>query len=301
MKHLLNRHIRFASMTLATGAVLLAGTAQALGTGAALSAESAYAEDRGTINLSYVEWASTVASTEVMKVVLEQAGYTVETSSLSAAAMWQSVATGDTDAFLAGWLPATHEDYYAKLKDDLVDVGANLEGAKLGMVVPEYSDVNSIADMNDHADSFKGKITGIDPGAGVMRLTEKTIEEYDLDYDLVSGSGATMTAALKSAIDNNENIAVTGWTPHWMLARWDLKFLDDPKGTYGSTEQIHTIARQGLEEDMPRAYAILEAFKWSSDDMNEVMLMQEGSDDPYEAARTWVENNPETVSEWLKG
>ena len=37
-----------------------------------------------------------------------------------------------------------------------------------------------------------------------------------------------MTAALKSAIANDEEIAVTGWTPHWMFARWDLKYLDDP-------------------------------------------------------------------------
>ncbi|GAB2712237.1 glycine betaine ABC transporter substrate-binding protein [Halomonas garicola] len=283
---MLTKRVRVTSLALLAGAGLAAGG-------------TAHAQDKGTVNLSYVEWASTVASTEVMKVVLEQEGYEVDATSLSAAAMWQSVASGDTDAFLAGWLPATHEDYYAKLKDELDDLGPNLEGAKLGMVVPEYSDVDSIEDMNDNVDSFNGKITGIDPGAGVMRLTEKTIDEYDLDYDLVSGSGATMTAALKAAIDNDDDIAVTGWTPHWMLARWDLKFLDDPKETYGGAEKIHTIARQGLEDDMPGAYAILDAFEWSSDDMNEVMLMQEEGDDPAAAAEKWVDENPDKVEEWL--
>lgn len=284
-KHLLNRRIGTASLALATGIALSAGAAQA--------------QDKGTVHLSYVEWASTVASTNVMQVVLENAGFDVETSSLSAAAMWQSVATGDTDAFLAGWLPITHEDYFAKLKDQVVDAGANLEGAKLGMVVPAYTEVGSIADLNDHVDSFDGKITGIDPGAGVMRLTEDVVDEYDLDFDLVSGSGATMTAALKSAIDNDEDIAVTGWTPHWMFARWDLKFLDDPKETYGGDEEIHTIVRQGLEEDMPEAYAILDAFKWSPEEMGEVMLMQEEGDDPYEQAKKWVEDNPDIVKAWL--
>ncbi|WP_017430963.1 glycine betaine ABC transporter substrate-binding protein [Vreelandella jeotgali] len=284
----LTHRIRTASVALLASAGLATGG-------------TAVAADKGTVNLSYVEWASAVASTEVVKAVLEDAGYDVKTTSLSAAAMWQSVATGDTDAFTAGWLPVTHEDYYAKLKDDLVDVGINLEGAGLGMVVPEYSDVDSIADMNDNVDSFDGKITGIDPGAGVMRLTEKTIEEYDLDYDLVSGSGATMTAALQSAIKNNEDIAITGWTPHWMLARWDLKFLDDPKGTYGSAEQLHTIARQGLKDDMPGAYAILDNFKWSPDDMNAVMLMQEEGDDPAAAAEEWVDEHPDMVNEWIDG
>lgn len=284
-KHLLNRRIRLASVALATGMALAAGTAQA--------------QDKGTVHLSYVEWASTVASTNVMQVVLEQAGFDVKTSSLSAAAMWQSVATGDTDAFLAGWLPITHEDYYARLKDKVVDLGANLEGAKLGMVVPAYTEADSIADLNDYIDDFDGKIIGIDPGAGVMRLSEDVIDEYDLDFDLVSGSGATMTAALKSAIDNGEDIAVTGWTPHWMFARWDLKFLDDPKETYGGDEEIHTIVRQGLEEDMPEAYAILDAFKWTPEEMGEVMLMQEEGDDPYEEAKKWVEDNQDIVQQWL--
>lgn len=47
-------------------------------------------------------------------------------------------------------------------------------------------------------ESLDYKITGIDPGAGIMEATEKAIGEYGLDdYDLVTGSGAAMTAALK--------------------------------------------------------------------------------------------------------
>ncbi|WP_277810222.1 glycine betaine ABC transporter substrate-binding protein [Chromohalobacter canadensis] len=272
----------------------------ALIAGAGLAATTVQAQDKGTVNLAYVEWSSTVASTNVMRAVLEQAGYEVEMSSLSAAAMWQSVATGDTDALLAGWLPTTHEDYYAQLQDQLVDTGVNLDGTKLGLVVPAYSEVDSIADLNEHAEDFDNKLTGIDPGAGIMRLTDKVIDEYDLDLNLQSGSGATMTAALKSAIANDEDIAVTGWTPHWMFARWDLKYLDDPKNVYGGAEQIHTIVRQGLKEDMPEAYAILDAFEWTAEDMGEVMLMnQEEDSDPYENAKQWVEDNQDMVQEWL--
>ena len=126
--------------------------------------------------------------------------------------------------------------------------------------------------------------------------------EYDLgdEINLQSGSGATMTAALDSAIKNDEDIVVAGWTPHWMFARWDLKYLDDPKNVYGGAEQIHTIVRQGLEEDMPEAYAILDAFEWTAEDMGEVMLMnQEEDSDPYENAKQWVEDNQDLVQEWL--
>lgn len=283
----LSRRLRAASLALIAGAGLAAGTAQA--------------EDKGTVHLAYVEWSSTVASTNVMRAVLEQAGFDVELSSLSAAAMWQSVATGDTDALLAGWLPTTHEDYYARLEDQLVNTGVNLDGTKLGLAVPADSEAETIADLNAHADAFDGTITGIDPGAGIMRLTEEVIEAYDLDLNLQSGSGATMTAALSSALKNDENIVVTSWTPHWMFARWDLKYLEDPKGVYGGAEQIHTITRQGLEEEMPEAYAILDAFEWTAEDMGEVMLMnQEEDSDPYENAKQWVADNQDLVQEWLQ-
>ncbi|MBS9404780.1 glycine betaine ABC transporter substrate-binding protein [Halomonas sp. TRM85114] len=286
LKQPLSRHIRFASLALIAGAGLTAGAAQA--------------QDKGNVHLAYVEWSSEVASTNVVRAVLEQAGYEVDMTSLSAAAMWQSLATGDADAIVAAWLPTTHADYMERVGDDVEDLGVNLDGTKLGLVVPEYTDVDSIAELNDNADTFNGEIIGIDPGAGLMGLTEEVIETYDLDLDLRSGSGATMTAALANAIQNEEDVVVTGWTPHWKFARWDLKYLEDPENVYGGAEQIHTIARQGLEEDMPEAYAILEAFEWTPEQMGEVMLMnQEDDADPYENAKQWVEDNQDVVEEWL--
>ncbi|WP_235040079.1 glycine betaine ABC transporter substrate-binding protein [Vreelandella profundi] len=289
MKHrTLNLRIRMASLA------LLAGT------GIAVSSAAQAEEDKGSINLAYVEWSSEVASTNVIAAVLEQAGYEVDLTSLSAAAMFQALSTGDADAIVAAWLPTTHAEYMNRLGDNIENLGANLDGTKLGLVVPEYADIDSIADLNDNADSFNGEIIGIDPGAGLMALSEKVVDTYDLDLDLRSGSGATMTAALSSAINNEENIVVTGWTPHWMFARFDLKYLDDPENVYGGAEQIHTVVRQGLEDDMPEAYAILDAFEWTPEQMGEVMLLnQEDGSDPYENAKQWVEDNQDVVEQWL--
>ncbi|WP_336274123.1 glycine betaine ABC transporter substrate-binding protein [Vreelandella indica] len=289
MKHrTLNLRIRIASLA------LLAGT------GIAISSTAQAEEEKGTVNLAYVEWSSEVASTNVVAAVLEQAGYEVDLTSLSAAAMFQALSSGDADAIVAAWLPTTHADYMERLGDSIEDLGPNLDGTKLGLVVPEYTDVDSIADLNDNTDSFNNEIIGIDPGAGLMSLSEEVVDTYDLDLELRSGSGATMTAALSSAINNEENVVVTGWTPHWMFARFDLKYLEDPENVYGGAEQIHTAVREGLEEDMPEAYAILDAFEWTPEQMGEVMLMnQEDGSDPYENAKQWVEDNQDVVEQWL--
>nr|WP_298968187.1 glycine betaine ABC transporter substrate-binding protein [uncultured Halomonas sp.] len=284
----MNLRIRIASLALLAGA------------GVAISSAAQAEEEKGTIDLAYVEWSSEVASTNVIAAVLEQAGYEVDLTSLSAAAMFQALSTGDADAIVAAWLPTTHADYMERLGDSVEDLGPNLDGTKLGLVVPEYTDVDSIADLNDNADSFNGEIIGIDPGAGLMGLTEEVVDTYDLELDLRSGSGATMTAALSSAISNEEDVVVTGWTPHWMFARFDLKYLDDPENVYGGAEQIHTAVREGLEGDMPEAYAILDAFEWTPEQMGEVMLMnQEDGSDPYENAKQWVEDNQDVVEQWL--
>ncbi len=151
-------------------------------------------------------------------------------------------------------------------------------------------------------ESVNYKITGIDPGAGIMETTEKAIEEYGLtDWDLVSGSGAAMTAALKKAYDKENPIIVTGWTPHWKFAKYDLKYLEDPKGVYGGEEQIRSIGRIGLAEDLPEAHQILSQFHWTEEDMGEVMMaIQEGEKEEV-AAQNWIDANEEKVAEWTAG
>ncbi|MBM7715517.1 glycine betaine/proline transport system substrate-binding protein [Bacillus thermophilus] len=151
-------------------------------------------------------------------------------------------------------------------------------------------------------ESVNYKITGIDPGAGIMEATERAIEDYGLDdWELVSGSGAAMTAALKKAYDKEEPIIVTGWNPHWKFSKYDLKYLEDPKGSYGGEEEIHTFGRLGLKEDKPEAYKALEQFKWTDEDMGAVMVDIQEGEKPEDAAKKWVEENRDKVDEWTKG
>ncbi|HHO75037.1 MAG TPA: glycine betaine ABC transporter substrate-binding protein [Deltaproteobacteria bacterium] len=265
------------------------------------SAPGAFA-DKGKVELAYVEWSCATASINVVKAVLEEKmGYDVEITPVSAAAMYQAIATGDIDGMTTAWLPVTHAHYVEKMKDKLVDLGTNCEGAGIGLVVPTYVTISSIAEMNDYADRFKGQITGIDPGAGIMSKTELAMKEYKLDkFDLMEGSGGIMTAVLKDKIRNNEWVVVTGWTPHWKFARWDLKYLDDPKGIYGGAEEIHTIVRKGLDKDMPEVYRFLDNFHWTLADIGQIMGWNADGADPADSAKKWISENPEKVDAWLK-
>jgi glycine betaine/proline transport system substrate-binding protein len=146
------------------------------------------------------------------------------------------------------------------------------------------------------------EIVGIDPGAGLMKATNKVIEQYELnDWKLIEGSGAAMAAALEKAYKAKKPIIVTGWTPHWKFAKFELKYLEDPKNIYGGAEQIHTIARLGLKEDLPSAHALLDRFEWTPDQMADVMVAIQNGTKAEQAAAAWVEQNAETVNQWIEG
>lgn len=277
---------------------------QGLGVAAlALGMSGAMAADKPTLKIGYVNgWDDSVAATHVAGEILKSnLGYTVELKPVEPAIMWQGVARGDLDATLSAWLPATHGEYYAKLKDKVVVLGANYEGAKIGLIVPDYVEAKSIQDLEKYAKDFDGKITGIDAGAGVMRRTEEAIEKYSLNsIKLMPSSGPAMATALTRAEKAQKPIVVTGWIPHWMFAKWKLRFLEDPQKVYGDAEHVDTVVNPGLEAKAADATAFLKKFSWNGEEVGAVMLAIRDGAKPEQAAKDWIAKNPERVAGWLQ-
>jgi glycine betaine/proline transport system substrate-binding protein len=255
------------------------------------------------ITIAYVEWDCAVASTYTVKAALETMGYEVEVLPVAAAAMWQAVGSGDVDAMVTAWLPVTHKTYYASVADKVEKLGPVATGAKLGWAVPTYVTIDSIEELNANAAKFDNKIIGIDPGAGLMGLSEKAIKVYGLDkMELLEGSGATMTAALGDAIKNKKWAVVTAWSPHWMFGRWDLKYLKDPKKVLGEEEKIYSIVRKDLKKDMPKAFRFFENFAWESPKQLQMVMAwnQEDGASPLENGKKFIKEHPEMLKKWTK-
>lgn len=146
-------------------------------------------------------------------------------------------------------------------------------------------------------------IVGIEPGTGAMELANNALNEYEnlKGWEISDSSTAGMLTLLDGAIEKEEPIIVLGWNPHWMFASYDLKYIEDPKGIFGEElENINTIVRKGLKEDMPEAYEILDRFHWETADMETVMNEAQNSSFE-EAAKNWIEANKEIVNEWTAG
>jgi glycine betaine/proline transport system substrate-binding protein len=279
----------------------LVGTA-VFAEGSQESGDGAGMEDKGSVELAYVEWARAVAITHVAGEMLTRMGYDVQLSNVANAAMWQAVATGDADAHMTAWLPATHGMFYGpegEFTDQVEDLGVIYEGAGLGLVVPAYVEENSIEELVANRDKYDGEIVGIDPGAGMMQQLEQAIGEGTLGLDqmtLLEGSGPTMTAALDDAVENEQPVVVTGWRPHWKFSRWDLKILEQSSEVFGDAENIHAIARQGLQDDMPEVYSFLQDTDWAGVSYGPVMADVADGMSPEEAAVNFVDDNVDALN-----
>jgi glycine betaine/proline transport system substrate-binding protein len=273
-----------------------------------------------TLQLVYPEWSSEIASAHLMQAVLqERLGYTVRLVPVPVEEMWRRVAEGEADVLAGAWLPMTHEKYYERYADRLDDLGPNMTGATIGLVVPtvipgrqtgdtgktgrELVTIRSIPEMRETADRFNGRIIGIESGSGVVSRTSKAMEAYDLrqSYYLVETDEEGMLERVTDAVSRKRWIVFTGWKPHWVFEHFNLRFLDDPKNIYGGEESIHTMVRRGLAEEMPRAHEVLSRISYSPEDLERLMRWIHNSEEtPYEQALRWIRVHRETVNAWVR-
>lgn len=198
----------------------------------------------------------------------------------------------------------THREEFYKMRKLKNKYAAALLGLSVLFILAACQDSASDENGNEENGTIDvEEIIGIEPGTGTMNIAEQTIEEYSLDLKLTPSSEPAMLAELQRAIDDEEPVVVTLWQPHWIFTEHDLKFLEDPKGTLGASENIHTMVRQGFQEEHPSAYQFLDNFYWEVDDMNEVMSKFGQNEDvePREAAEEWIADNRETVDSWIEG
>lgn len=260
------------------------------------------ADDDKTVKFGVIPgWTDQSATTAVLQKVLEDNGYTVEITELNDnAPMYTALSQGDIDILSSGWIELTHKSYMEQYGENLEDLGVYFEGATSFLAVPDYmDDINSIEDLPSHADEFDGTVTGIEPGAGLTKMTQESVfPEYGLDedFELQLSSTPAMLAELGKATDSQEPIVVTMWKPFWANLTYPIKPLEDPAGAYGEPENLHVLGREGFSDDQPEVSEMLANFTLTEEEFGtlENMVVNEfGQGEEPEAAQAWLEENPE--------
>jgi glycine betaine/proline transport system substrate-binding protein len=304
--------VRKHAIRLAAGLAAVALTATACGDDEGTEDTSAAGNGGGSescdsVTLGFIpSWTDGLSTSYLWQNVLEDKGYDVEFEKISdAAPLYAGLAGGDVDVFTSAWSEVTHADYMAEYGDSIEDLGKWYEGAVLTLAVPEYVDIDSIEDLVGNADRFDGKIVGIEPGAGLTRITkDSVIPSYGLgdSYQLVESSTTAMLAELQSAVDSEEDIVVTLWHPFWAYNEFPMKDLEDPKGALGEAEAIHILATEGFTDRCSEVADLMGELKLTDEQyasLENTVVNEYGEGKYADGVTAWLEDNPE-VAETLK-
>ncbi|GAA06292.1 choline ABC transporter substrate-binding protein [Photobacterium leiognathi] len=272
---------------------------------------NSYANQCDTVRFADVGWTDITATTAVTSELLKGMGYNTKTDLLSVPVTYSSMANGDIDVFLGNWMP-TMEGDIAKYREakTVETVKANLEGAKYTLAVPKYvydAGVKSFADLAKHADKFKGRIYGIEPGNDGNRLIQSMIDTNAFglkDFSLVESSEAGMVSQVSRSVRRDQWIVYLGWAPHPMNSNVEMEYLaggDDFFGPNYGGANVYTNVRSNYLTECPNVGQLLKNLSFSLEMENSLMeAILNQKVQPEKAARQWLSENPQQVEAWLK-
>ncbi len=212
---------------------------------------------------------------------------------LNYAEMYHSIGQNILDGMVSSWMPKTHEKYLQRFQEDFIDLGANLRGAKIGLVVPEYVGIENIGELQGESDDFQaGSIQAIGETAGVTLAAREALQDYELQEWTVEALGVDrMMDKVQKAVQNKEPVVATGWKPHWMFEEYPLKFLADPERTFGEAEEIHTIVSPDLKRTNGLVMEKLKEVSFDMEEYTRIMCEVNRGEDIEKIAGEYVKEN----------
>lgn len=238
---------------------------------------------------------SAIAQTYLEKQLLEDKGFTVDVKIMPNEDLWTGIVSNDIHAIGCNWFYDVHYNNYKKVSADVMDLGANCEDLKKGIVVPNYANIADIDELRLHKKSFGGTIYVNSEFIYLGELIDKANESYSLDYEIKKLSKEEMIKTIESAIDKKEWIAFGGYVPHWLFKKYSLRVLEDTKKVFGKTQELHTVVNKNLETNNKEIYNILDKFYIYNWELNDLLLninIHKDNKDIEQITEEWLKDNP---------
>ncbi|TFH87999.1 choline ABC transporter substrate-binding protein [Billgrantia azerbaijanica] len=269
-------------------------------------------ESCATVRFAEVGWTDITVTTALTTETLEALGYDTRVDTVSVPIAYSGMKNDDFDVFLGNWMPSMASISDPYIEGGSVDrLGANLEGAKYTLAVPQYvhdAGVTSVADLEEHAERFASQLHGIEAGNDGNQLIQDMIDDdaFGLgDWQLIDSSEAGMLAELRARVPNEEWMVFLGWEPHPMNTNFDIAYLEGADDYFGPDlggATVYTNTRGGYAEECGNVGTLLENLSFTLEMENQLMgeIMDEGAD-PRDAARAYLQANPAVLDAWLEG
>jgi glycine betaine/proline transport system substrate-binding protein len=302
------------------------GAASAAASAAGGASAAAAAAPCGKVNIAQNPWVGYEADVAVVNYVLtNKLGCDVKVTDVDEQISWQGFDTGQTDVILENWGHPDLEKKYIDEKKVAVDVGSNGNKGVIGWYVPKwmadkYPDITDWKNLNKYADMFKTSESGgkgqlLDGDPSFVTNDEALVKNLGLNYKVVyAGSEEALIKALQQSTEKQTPLIMYFYEPQWALSKYPMVKVNLPAWKEGCDTDPKAVAcdyppyplnkvgrAQFMSSGSPAA-TLIKNFQWTNDDQNQVaeMITAEKMSDA-DAAKKWVDANPDKVAAWLKG
>ncbi|WP_372492119.1 ABC transporter substrate-binding protein [Kineosporia corallincola] len=277
----------------------------------------------GTVTLAENPWVGYQANLAVIRYLARtELGCDVRVRTEAESDSWQHLADGSVDAILENW---GHDEEKKKYIDnEKVAVEAGLTGNKgvIGWYVPpwmarEYPDITSWRNLKKYTDLFRTSESGdqgqfLDGDPTYVTNDKALIKNLGLDYKVVyTGSEDALIEAFRDAEADREPMLGYFYSPQWLLSEIDLVNIRLPAYTPGCDADPEAVRCDYQPYDLDKiqnrdfAYSgspaaeLIQRFRWTNDDQNQVARDLHAGTEPDEAARKWLDAHEDTWREWM--
>jgi glycine betaine/proline transport system substrate-binding protein len=278
----------------------------------------------GTVNLAVNPWVGYEANAAVYAHVAQtRLNCTVVKKDLKEQVAWEGFGSGQVDLVLENWGHPELVQQYITDQKTAVDLGPTGNQGIIGWYVPpwlaqQYPDVLDWRNLNKYAEQFrtsesgdKGQLLNGDPS--YVTNDAALVANLGLNFEVVQGGSETaLIQSFRQAEEQKQFLLAYFYEPQWFFQEMKLARVTLPPYTEGCDAdpakvacdyppyELNKIASVTFANSGSPAAELARKFRWTNDDQNAVarsIAVDKLSAD--EAARRWVEANPDKVNAWL--
>lgn len=275
------------------------------------------------IKLAINEWTGQQITTRIAGKMLETAGYKVEYVTAGYQNMWQAMSEGQLDAAVEVW-GSNVTDQYKQMNADgkIEDLGPLGLDAREGFLYPPH-----VAELCPGLPAWEALKNCAPAFATAETLPGGRLVDYPGDWGtpgadriaalglpfkaIPAGSEGALVSEFKASVERKTPLIAVFWQPHWAISKYDLKFVEMPKGTeecYSDPKagpnpdvtgdcdflptRVFKTAWPGLKDKWPAAYEILKGLTLSTEAQQPLMGAVDVDGQQLEAVTSqWLEAN----------
>ncbi|MCG8353961.1 MAG: ABC transporter substrate-binding protein [Kiloniellales bacterium] len=313
---------------------LFSGAATALLGAALVVSGTALADSDDPIKIPLHNWSSQIVGAHIVGKILNEAGHEVEFVPSDSQVVYTSMCEGDIDLVHEVWQGAFGVAFEKVVAEGCV-IDAATHDAKTREEwwypayveevcpgLPDWQALNNCAKLFTTPETAPNGRFLAGP-VDWLKHDQERVEGLEMNFEVVNaGSASALWAELESASKRKAPIVLFNWTPNFIEAIYDGKFIEFPKyaeecrsdaswgknpdKTYDCGNPADGYLKigvwQGFPEKFPKAYKIVQQINFTNLD---VAVMAKLADvdgmEPEDAADEWLKDNEAKWKTWLGG